>query len=81
MPMSPLLILDRIAQDTDSLDLDLADIAVTHPGRRLASNRNTRGRAHKQEIAGLQRNPLTRINDGFGEPVISSAKTAAFTAR
>src|SRR6266566_8830003 len=65
--VSPILVLDRIAQDPDSLDLDLANIAVSHPGGRLAGMADTRGRAGKQEVARLQRNALGRISDGFGD--------------
>src|SRR5258706_15594035 len=48
-------VLDRVTQDSYSLDFDLADIAVAHPGGRLAGMGDTRRRAGEQEIARLQR--------------------------
>src|SRR5215469_12449854 len=61
------LVLDRIAQDADPLDLDLTNVAVPHPGWRLAGMANARWRAREQEIAGLERDALGRIDDGFGD--------------
>src|SRR5499427_7084470 len=64
---SRFFVLDRIAQDADPLDLDLTNVAVPHPGWRLAGMANARWRAREQEIAGLERDALSRIDDGFGD--------------
>src|SRR5579864_6324255 len=62
-----LLVLDRIAEDADALDLDLADIAVPHPGWRLPGMGDARWRASEQEIARFQGDALGGIDDRLGD--------------
>src|SRR5579883_310382 len=53
------LIFDRIAQDADALDLDLARVAVLHPDRiGLARMADARRRAGEDDVARLERHPL-----------------------
>src|SRR5262245_8659104 len=49
------LVLDRILQNPDAFDLDLAGIAVAHPRRRLARMRDAGWRAREDQVARLER--------------------------
>src|SRR5689334_8641176 len=54
-----LLVLDRVAQDPDPLDLDLADVALAHPDRvRLARVADARWRSGEDDVARLERDAL-----------------------
>src|SRR6195256_6513523 len=60
---SSLLVLDRVAQNADALDLDLAGVAVPHPHRiGLAGMADARRRAGEDDVAGLEREALGEID-------------------
>src|SRR6266508_2029780 len=61
------LILDRVRQHADPLDVDLADVALLHPHRvGLAGMADARRRAGEYDVAGLERDALGHIGDGLG---------------
>src|SRR5262245_30422066 len=56
-------VFDRVAQDADALDLDLAGVAVAHPDRiGLARMADAGRRAGEDDVAGLEREALGEID-------------------
>src|SRR5215813_14098461 len=66
--VSLLLVLDRVYEHADALDVDLAGIALLHPYRvRLAGVTDARRRAGEDDVAGLERHALGDVGDGLGD--------------
>src|SRR5215813_7506589 len=62
------LVLDRVYEHADALDVDLAGIALLHPHRvRLAGVADAGRRAGEDDVAGLERHALRDIGDGLGD--------------
>src|SRR5712691_4833560 len=60
-----LLVLDRVDQHADALDVDLAGVALLHPQRRLARVADAGRRAGEDDVAGLERDALGDVGDGL----------------
>src|SRR5262245_19867961 len=60
------LVLDRVAQDSDPFDLDLADVALLHPHRWLARAADTGRRSCDDDVARLERHSLADIGQRLG---------------
>src|SRR5215467_4133671 len=60
-------VLDWIAEDTNTFDLDLAHVAGAHPDRGLTGVADARGGAGDEEVAGLEGNRLCHVNERFDD--------------
>src|SRR5215467_7980475 len=62
------LVLDRVYEHADALDLDLTGVALLHPHRvRLARVADAGRRAGEDDVAGLERHALRDVGDGLGD--------------